>query len=315
MRFMVASLCALGLGACASSSSSVNSIGGFRLHIEQAEPVAPSDVEVADTTSVPVSDAARPSLISTSAAADAAESSHQVMYVNLAYGERRLRASEAKDLGIDKPTLYGFEFDSTDTETGLGYEAGIDWAGDHKHGLGWNTSDTYVGGRYTLNTDGWLQPYVGVGLSFLWVTVDTGNGLVNDYPWGPYFRAGLSTVFGRVRFGLDYRTAYRVVGRAVAAAVEGGGTELTADLLSAASEEITGAPMPDAVDALAATKDPIVAVSARDAPGAASPRRVREHARHVLRRVTAAQRWNAGRRARIAEAESALLEAARGLLD
>jgi argininosuccinate lyase len=118
-----------------------------------------------------------------------------------------------------------------------------------------------------------------------------------------------------LRFGLDYRTAYRVVGRAVAAAVEGGGTELTADLLSAASEEITGAPMPDAVDALAATKDPIVAVSARDAPGAASPRRVREHARHVLRRVTAAQRWNAGRRARIAEAESALLEAARNLLD
>ena len=118
-----------------------------------------------------------------------------------------------------------------------------------------------------------------------------------------------------LRFGLDYRTAYRVVGRAVAAAVERGETELTADLLSAASEEITGAPMPDAADALAATKDPVVAVSARDAPGAASPRRVREHARHVLRRVTAAQRWNAGRRARIAEAESALLGAARSLLD
>jgi hypothetical protein len=55
-------------------------------------------------------------------------------------------------------------------------------------------------------------------------------------------------------------------------------------------------------------------VAARDAPGGASPRRVREHARHVRRRVAAAQRWNAGRRARIAEAESALLEAARNLL-
>ena len=68
-------------------------------------------------------------------------------------------------------------------------------------------------------------------------------------------------------------------------------------------------------DALAATNDPVSAVAARDAPGGASPRRVREHARHVARQVAAAQRWNAGRRARIAEAESALLKAARNLLD
>ncbi len=118
-----------------------------------------------------------------------------------------------------------------------------------------------------------------------------------------------------LRFGLDYRTAYRVVGRAVAAAEGRGQTELTADLLSAAAEEITGRPAPDMADALAATKDPVSAVSARDAPGGASPRRVREHARHVHRRVAAGQRWNAGRRARIAEAESALLGAARNLLD
>ena len=108
--------------------------------------------------------------------------------------------------------------------------------------------------------------------------------------------------------------AYRVVGRAVAAAEGRGETELTADLLSAAAEEVTGGPAPDMAGALAATKDPVSAVSARDAPGGASPRRVREHARHVRRRVAAAQRWNAGRRARIAEAESALLEAARNLL-
>jgi argininosuccinate lyase len=118
-----------------------------------------------------------------------------------------------------------------------------------------------------------------------------------------------------LRFGLDYRTAYRVVGRAVAAAVERGETELTADLLSAAAEEITGAPMPDGADALAATKDPAAAVSARDAPGAASPRRVREHARHVRGRAAAARRWNSARRARIAEAEAVLIAAARKLLD
>ena len=59
-----------------------------------------------------------------------------------------------------------------------------------------------------------------------------------------------------LRFGLDYRTAYRVVGRAVAAAVDRGETELTADLLSAAAEEITGGPAPDMADALAATRTP-----------------------------------------------------------
>jgi len=118
-----------------------------------------------------------------------------------------------------------------------------------------------------------------------------------------------------LRFGLDYRTAYRVVGRAVAAAVERGETELTVDLLTAAAEAVTGGPAPDMADALAATRDPASAVAARDAPGGASPRRVREHARLVRRRVAAAQRWNAGRRASIAEAEAALLKAARDLLD
>jgi len=97
--------------------------------------------------------------------------------------------------------------------------------------------------------------------------------------------------------------------------VERGETELTAALLTVAAEEITGGPAPDMADALAATKDPVSAVAARDAPGGASPRRVREHARLVRRRVAAAQRWNAGRRASIAEAESTLLKAARSLLD
>ena len=118
-----------------------------------------------------------------------------------------------------------------------------------------------------------------------------------------------------LRSRLDYRTAYRVVGRAVAAAEGRGEAELTADLLGAAAEEITGAPAPATADALAVTNDPVAAVAARDAPGGASPRRVREHARQVRRRVAAARRWNAGRRAGIADAEAALLAAARNLLD
>jgi hypothetical protein len=52
---------------------------------------------------------------------------------------------------------------------------------------------------------------------------------------------------------------------------------------------------------------------AREAPGGASPRRVREHALGVQRRVEAARCWNAARRAGIAQAETALLEAARNL--
>ncbi len=114
-------------------------------------------------------------------------------------------------------------------------------------------------------------------------------------------------------FGLDYRTAYRVVGRAVAVAVDRGDTGLTAELVQAAAEQITGEPIPVTAGLLAAATDPVSAVMARDTPGGASPQRVREHALGVQRRVEAARCWNADRRAGIAQAETALLEAARNL--
>ena len=59
--------------------------------------------------------------------------------------------------------------------------------------------------------------------------------------------------------------------------------------------------------------DPASVVAARDAPGGASPGRVREHARRVRRRVAAARQWNAARQARHAEAEAALISAAQAL--
>jgi argininosuccinate lyase len=114
-------------------------------------------------------------------------------------------------------------------------------------------------------------------------------------------------------FGLDYRIAYRVVGRPVAAAADRGDADLTADLIQAAAEQITGELVPVTADLLAAATDPVRAVMARDAPGGASPRRVREHALGVQRRVEAARCWNADRGAGIAQAETALLEAARNL--
>ena len=116
-----------------------------------------------------------------------------------------------------------------------------------------------------------------------------------------------------LRFRLDYRTAYRVVGRAVADALSRGGTELTVAGVRAAAEQITGAPLPLTADLLSAATDPMSAVLARDGLGGASPRRVRQHAQRVRRRVAAAGRWNSDRRDRIARAESDLVTTARAL--
>lgn len=116
-----------------------------------------------------------------------------------------------------------------------------------------------------------------------------------------------------LRFRLDYRTAYRVVGRAVAGALSCGHTELTVPGVRAAAEQVTGAPVPVTADLLGAATDPMSAVLARDGLGGASPRRVREHARRVRRRVAAARQWNSDRRERIATAEAALIMAARAL--
>ena len=115
------------------------------------------------------------------------------------------------------------------------------------------------------------------------------------------------------RFRLDYRTAYRVVGRAVAATLAAGGGELTAPVLISAAREITGQEIPVTAGLLAAVTDPAAVVAARQAPGSASPARVRQHARRVHRRAEAARRWNAVRRARNAQAEAGLIAAAAAL--
>jgi argininosuccinate lyase len=112
------------------------------------------------------------------------------------------------------------------------------------------------------------------------------------------------------RFGLDYRTAYRVVGRAVATTMNRGGTALTVPAVRAAAEQITSTPVPLTAELLHAATDPMAAVLGRDGLGGASPRRVREHAQRVRRRAAAARRWNSVRRNHIADAESALVAAA-----
>ncbi len=115
------------------------------------------------------------------------------------------------------------------------------------------------------------------------------------------------------RFRLDYRTAYRVVGRAVAATLTAGGGELTTATVIAAAREITGQDIPVTAGLLDAVTDPASVVAARQAPGSASPARVRQHARRVHRRAGAARRWNADRRARNTQAEAGLIAAVTAL--
>lgn len=66
------------------------------------------------------------------------------------------------------------------------------------------------------------------------------------------------------RFGLDYRTAYRVVGRTVATTMSRGGTELTVPAVRAAAEQVTGTPVPLTLDMLRIATDPMSAVLGRD---------------------------------------------------
>ena len=115
------------------------------------------------------------------------------------------------------------------------------------------------------------------------------------------------------RFRLDYRTAYRIVGRAVASILADGGSELTVAALRSAATEMTGTDLPVTADLLDAVTEPAAAAEARRALGGASPARVREHARRVRRRAAAARRWNVARRARNAQAEADLIAAATAL--
>ncbi|HVT66204.1 MAG TPA: lyase family protein [Trebonia sp.] len=114
------------------------------------------------------------------------------------------------------------------------------------------------------------------------------------------------------RFRLDYRTAYRIVGKAVATAIDGDG-RLTVPVLRSAAVAVTGSELPVSEGLLAEMNDPASLAAARSAPGGASPSRVLEHAERVRARASAAQDWNSARRSHNAQAEAALVMAAKSL--
>lgn len=93
-----------------------------------------------------------------------------------------------------------------------------------------------------------------------------------------------------VQHGLDYRSAYRVVGMAVANANDRGQSGVVAEDLEQAAGEcgITLPGLSSAVDLVASVD---VIISSRDSPGGAAPRRVAEHCGSVLARVRGALEW------------------------
>jgi argininosuccinate lyase len=128
------------------------------------------------------------------------------------------------------------------------------------------------------------------------------------------------------RTGWDYRTAYRVVGRAVAEALQraaGGPASLTAAHLDAAARAITGEPLPDAVrragaagsddDWLAQVMDPAALVATRTEPGGCGSEQLSRELELLRHRVAEASGWRRGRAAAAADAETRLIEAAQTL--
>jgi argininosuccinate lyase len=116
-----------------------------------------------------------------------------------------------------------------------------------------------------------------------------------------------------LRNGLDYRSAYRVVGRAVAAAVDTGRSALTADDIAHATTEVLGRQLTLDAEVLREALDPALIVAGRTVLGGSAPERVREHCHSLAERRSGADRWRDDRRRHAGLAERRLVTAARAL--
>lgn len=115
-----------------------------------------------------------------------------------------------------------------------------------------------------------------------------------------------------LRTGIDYRTAYRVVGRAVASALDSGQT-LSAATLDAAATAVTGQPLAGLDDTgLASVLDPQMLVASRRETGGCAPESVRAEMTAVRAVVADAAAWVEQRRAAHASTRAALVERAFG---
>lgn len=117
-----------------------------------------------------------------------------------------------------------------------------------------------------------------------------------------------------LRHGLDYRSAYRVVGSAVATAIEHGRAELTAAGLTAAALEVLGIDLDVGEHTARVAADPAGIVATRTALGGSGPDQVLAHARALTERARAGGAWRVARRTANERAERALVDAARRAL-
>jgi len=117
-----------------------------------------------------------------------------------------------------------------------------------------------------------------------------------------------------LRAGLDYRTAYRVVGRAVARSLEDASGITTASLDEAAVV-ITGSPLPasDAPFDFAALLDPAALVASRREPGGCAPQVVRAEIVSLRPLIAANDAWRDARRTANRAVRASLLATARSL--
>ena len=115
--------------------------------------------------------------------------------------------------------------------------------------------------------------------------------------------------------GLDYRSAHKVVGRAVRDLVEAGEppSALTPARLAAAAEAAIGAPVELDEATLSAALDPAACVAARRQTGSSSEAAMDAMLGTIDAELAARARWSGAAREREASAEAALVERAREL--
>ena len=94
-----------------------------------------------------------------------------------------------------------------------------------------------------------------------------------------------------LRHGLDYRSAYRAVGRAVATALDAGSHTLSAEDLARAAADVLGTPVTVEPATIEAALDPARIVTTRTVLGGSAPDRVREHAATLQQRAGDAAAW------------------------
>jgi argininosuccinate lyase len=116
---------------------------------------------------------------------------------------------------------------------------------------------------------------------------------------------------------VDYRSAHKIVGRAVRELVEAGEppAELTPERLAAASEAVIGTPVELDEATLRDALDPAASAAARKQTGSSSEAAMAQMLDGIDASIAAHERWSETARAREADAEAALLARARELAD